>query len=928
VIGRGLLLEREGVIGAVARLVDGVAEGRAGVLFVVGQAGLGKTSMLDDARGRAADLKVVVGLGRGDAMETSLPFGLLSQLMAAMGGRAVLERTLLRPVIDGDRATQFYQVLRWFEGLAVVPVLVACDDLHWADADSLALIAYLCRRVASLPVAVMATLRPWPSAAHEVALGLVHQRYATVERLRPLSATAAGRLLAERVGRDLPQETVLRSWEISGGNPLLLEQVALAVGRGEDLPPSAELAPRAASEGLLLSRFAGVSEPGMRCAQAASVLGGRFQSAIAAEVGGVGEAEADVAFDALSRSALVRETANQDVEFVHPLFRQALYEDLGGPMRARLHARAFVVLAARGMESEAAEHAIRANLVGDADAIALLERVGRAAGSVGAVATSVTCLQRAVAFAGDRARPDLLVALAEALLARGSPNEAMKTLERLAAEPSLPVYADATSRRLLVRALHLTGAHQDAARRLEGAVAVAQACDQCLAVQVLLESALMTWLTAGPAQALSLAVRARELGRTCDKATQRSAEAVCALYTIHIGDPAGIDLFTSVSRALDRDLSDNLEELARPWGPVANLAMAGAYIERFNEAEGLLARALSAAEQLGVASSLAMLNQVHSYSLIRRGRLTEALERTAVVLGLCEILPIMEAWAAVGHANVLLYMGRLQESEAWYHKGKVIARQRGEWNAMSFLHEVMGHRLLREGRLADACEHYVQLEEIIARTGVGEPCVPAWGRHAVAAYVGAGRLDDASRVIEWLERHAEPLPCRWPRIAAACGRARLAEHHGDHSAAEQHFSCALALHDEVELPVEKVETLLDYGAFLRRSGHPARARSMLHDAVNLGVACSAGWLVELARQELAVAGGRRRRRGDEPDRLTAQERRVARLAAGGATNADIARELHLSVSTIETHMEHIYAKLAIHSRRELMVAAPGLDQDA
>jgi DNA-binding CsgD family transcriptional regulator len=123
----------------------------------------------------------------------------------------------------------------------------------------------------------------------------------------------------------------------------------------------------------------------------------------------------------------------------------------------------------------------------------------------------------------------------------------------------------------------------------------------------------------------------------------------------------------------------------------------------------------------------------------------------------------------------------------------------------------------------------------------------------------------------------------------------------------------------VDLPVEHAETLLGYGGFLRRHGQPTRARRVLAQAIEAAQAAQAGWLAGLAHAELRVAGGRRRR--PAPRDLTPQEARVAALAATGAGNAQIARQLSVSVSTVETHLERIYAKLGIHSRRELIALA-------
>ncbi|EFC86237.1 hypothetical protein [Parafrankia sp. EUN1f] len=106
------------------------------------------------------------------------------------------------------------------------------------------------------------------------------------------------------------------------------------------------------------------------------------------------------------------------------------------------------------------------------------------------------------------------------------------------------------------------------------------------------------------------------------------------------------------------------------------------------------------------------------------------------------------------------------------------------------------------------------------------------------------------------------------------------------SAAEAEFTTALTLHEATHLPLEKVETQLLYGGWLRRTGHPARARPILADAAATAVKADAHWLAGRAHHELRCAGGRRRI--NEPDTLTPAEHRTATLAAQGMTNAEIA----------------------------------------
>jgi DNA-binding CsgD family transcriptional regulator len=204
--------------------------------------------------------------------------------------------------------------------------------------------------------------------------------------------------------------------------------------------------------------------------------------------------------------------------------------------------------------------------------------------------------------------------------------------------------------------------------------------------------------------------------------------------------------------------------------------------------------------------------------------------------------------------------------------------------------------------------------------GIAEPCAVPWARHALISYLASKRFDNARRVIDWLERGAARLPCRWPRIAAAIGRAGLAETGGNTQVADTHYQQALDLHRQVELPVEHIETLLGYGTFLRRRGQRVQARSHLAQAIDIAEKCQATWPANRARAELAIAGGRRRRANQDPTQLTGQEQRVARLAAAGHSNKAIAGQLFLSAKTIDHHLVQVYTKLGITSRRQLMTS--------
>jgi DNA-binding CsgD family transcriptional regulator len=170
-------------------------------------------------------------------------------------------------------------------------------------------------------------------------------------------------------------------------------------------------------------------------------------------------------------------------------------------------------------------------------------------------------------------------------------------------------------------------------------------------------------------------------------------------------------------------------------------------------------------------------------------------------------------------------------------------------------------------------------------------------------------------VIDWLEPRAAVLPARWPKAVVAGGRALLAEKRNDLEAAEDGFARAVALHNE-HMPLARAEALIDQGSFLLRRGESARARPVLAEALRLSEQCGAAWHVEQARVGWRRAGGRS---GTTPaGELTPQEQAVAELARAGRTNREIAEQLFLSVNTVQTHLAHVYRKLGITRRWQLI----------
>lgn len=910
------MLERDSVTQAIERLLQEARRGHGGALFIVGEAGLGKTTVLEFACGLAAPT-ARVGVARGDVMETALPFGLMAQAVEDLGGTEGLGQ--VRPGVPADdaRASHFLRTHRWLQGLAAGgPVLLAFDDLHWGDGDSVALLSYLCRRIACLPVAVISTLRPWPPAAEETALRLAAAGHARMERLGALSEQASRALLLARMGDLATDEVVEQAYASSSGNPLLLEQVALTVGRHG---PSAEaVGYQGDARGLLLPRFGGVPEVGVQLARAATVLGNRFRPELAVALARLNEDEATLALDALSRSGLIRHVGTGTAEFTHLLFQQALYNDLPPLVREDLHAQAFRLLFDRGAEAEAAEQAVRADLLGDPVAVDVLVRAGRAALRAGAITTAVERLDAAVRLASIQVKPEVLFLFAEALLAEDRCARAARVYELILEQPDIPIAARVEALRMLGRTLVMTDDVITGTRRFEEAAKVAEGDHPALAVQAMLDQSRAAWLTGGPVAALPAIERARDIAEVVDPSMQMEVEAAWGFVAFAAGDPSGLEAAIAAGQWSENNDFVVVRDLSWNWGTLRNAGRAAKYAERFAESEAVFSATYARAEHAGSPTAIVSLAAHHANSLIRQGRLDEALIFASRAVALAELAPMAESFAYVVKALLLHLLDRGSESEARCQQAESTATARGQWLPLLRVWHLRALRHYDEGEIGEACALYVRMADATAELGIGEPCLVPWARHAIVAHLAHGDEREAQRVVAWAERCGERLPCRWPRIAARVGRASLADARGDLGVAEQEFRHALALHEEVQLPLEHIETLWQWGSFLRRCGRLIEARAALREAVVLTESTGVPWLGRLVQAEMAVAGGRRRRRTTPRDRLTPQEQRVAQLAAAGRSSTEIAGQLLLSTRTIETHLGRIYSKLGINSQRQLM----------
>ena len=348
--------------------------------------------------------------------------------------------------------------------------------------------------------------------------------------------------------------------------------------------------------------------------------------------------------------------------------------------------------------------------------------------------------------------------------------------------------------------------------------------------------------------------------------------------------------------------------------------------ERFGDAEQRLRALLDTAERRADPMTISRALYFLATCLRRLGRLEEAVGLSGRLIEAAEVVPVTSPLAAGGNALVLLELGRLDEAASWCARLDEAAR-RGTGFRMSVamgLHP-QGLLALRHGDSDAACAIFTRLENLARQYGIADPCFIPWAGDAITAYLALGREADAQRVIALVEPWAKIFPARWPAAVVAAGRAALAERQADHQAARDHFREALALSDQVQMPLYKAQTLTGYGAFLCRHGDPRGARPLLAEALRIADGCGAAWHAEQARVEWRRAGGRSGT--TPPGQLTPQEAAVARLAKAGKTNKQIAAQLYLSVNTVETHLAHIYQKLGINRRWQLPVLS-GASQQA
>ena len=904
-----MLYGRDAERAEIGGLLEAARASRSGVLVLRGEAGVGKTALLEDARDRAGDMHILSA--RGVESESELAFAALDKLMRPALGHldklpgpqaAGLRRALgLQEGAADERFLIFAACLSLLSEMAERrPVLCLVDDAHWLDKVSSEALVFVARRLDAEGIVMLFASREGEVRRFDAEdlLSLV---------VEPLDPEAAATLLARVAGGAAPSVRA-RLIEHTRGNALALVELPSALSEGqlagdEPLPEALPLTHRV--ESIFLERVRRLPDEGQRALLIASAddLEDAGLVTRAGELLGVGPR----ALDYSEQAGLVSVHGSR-LEFRHPLVRSAVYESATSNERRSAHRALAEALAAADEHADRRAWHLAASVVEPDEEVvrALDEAAERAEERAGYVAAAKAFARAAQLSPHENARGRRLARAARAASIAGADDYAVA----LAGEAG-PLVDDALVRADLELAVGVAeyrcGRPRDGFPRLVEAAREVAVVDTPKAVELLFWATNVASIGGDPTALAEVSRLAAEVVSAGGQDEAVSvARALAAFAQARRGDTASgaaelEEAFDWASNSDDAEhiyavslaalflgknqrfatLVNRSTSLARARGQFGILAEALSmsavqhyFAQRFDEAALVAAESLQFARELGAANTTARPLGILAFAAAIRGDDDEARQRAG------EMGELAAAHGLPARATYAIY--------------------------------VLAMLALSRGRWAEALEHFRVVAD--PRPDVGDAFLAKSALpDMIEAAVRAGSRDEARAALSRFEEWAPDSSYPWVQPRLSSCRALLA----DGEEATAHFEAALRLGVDGG-PFDLAHIQLLYGEHLRRERQRVDARVQLRAALEAFESVRAEPWAERARAELRATGETARKRHPTTlDQLTPQELQIARLVAQGLSNKEVAAQLFLSPRTIEHHLRHVFAKVGVKSRTQL-----------
>jgi DNA-binding CsgD family transcriptional regulator len=920
--------------------VEALRRDEGAVVWVEGEPGIGKSSLVTQALAEAGDPGWDIGWGIADQLTERLPLSVMQDCLRVRTGspdprRAhaadLLRKQRLGRFADGDAAVTGIEVLVMLvdELCAAAPVVLVIDDLQWADDASLLVWYQLAASIDQLRLLLIATCRLAPPRPEvQQVRAAVARRGGAVITLGPLAEPDVANLVTAMLGTPPPGDALRKLTTQAAGNPLYVRELVDGLVRERALRngPVAEVSAPwgqlpASLAAVLNDRLSSVSAETAQMLRTAALLGRKFMITDLAVLRRRSPSDLAAGLQEAVAAGLLT-GSGAELAFRHPLIRQALYESMPAALRTALHAEAAQELAASGAEAlTVAQQLSAGGRPGGTWARAWLVQAAPAL-TTQALQLTADLLRRELdeTPVDDEAWDGLAASLVWALFAAGSYAEAARQASAALVLMTDPVRR-AETYSVLARAQVNAGGHGEAIATARQALAWAglprtwQA--RMLALLAMLERAGTNDLDAADVTARRALAMAEEAGDVF-----ATAHALTDLWLSHgvRRDHAGA--LGYVDRALGVLGDDPSHADLRLYALEVRIFTLQ-NLDRWPEAELTLHEVRAFTQRSGIPDrATSVIAAVLRYWL---GQWDDALAElssdedddapalTATFL--------REGWAALlVHGVAALIAGRRdQRTTAGQHLRMGLALPNesvGDRENRDFL--VAAHALaLEQG--GDTRQAMLRLAQILPRRDGEMTLVHQWLPDLVRLALAAGDEEMARMAARACQ--AEAAAETWPARAAAASlrcRGLLGSDPGPLREAVAHYRSA---GPAVELPA----ALEDLAVVLAGRSQDDEARMTLREAVTLYDGLQAAWDIRRADSRVRPYGIRRGVRGPRAARatsgwaaLTPTEVKIATMVAGGAATPDIARGMFLSRRTVQTHVSHILAKLGAKSRVDIV----------